>query len=173
MRLISIIVLAAMASTSLCARADNLQTFNVEVYANLDQTHFANLIFLVTFDPSQDYSSFTSGVQLVTAVTNDQPLLDSFYQPAEFTYQPFEPQTLFIESSSSADGTIPRYALKISNPLFDASFGGLLVAGDTPIGTYTGTASVESNLSAVPEPSSLGLLGTGLLGLLGAVKRFA
>jgi hypothetical protein len=92
----------------------------VDVYANLDQTHFANLIFLVTFDPSQDYSNFTLRVQLIAAVTNDQPILDSFYQAAEFTYQPFEPQTLFIESIPI--GTISLYALKISDPLSDASF---------------------------------------------------
>jgi Cohesin domain/PEP-CTERM motif len=69
---------------------------------------------------------------------------------------------VLFEFTALASGTSD---LTISNEILQNSSGALL--SDT---TTSGTVNV-SNVSGVPEPSSIALLGTGILGLAGATRR--
>ena len=46
-----------------------------------------------------------------------------------------------------------------------------IAAGDTVTDTYSATVDVTPNVSPTPEPGTLVMLGSGLLGMAGLIRR--
>lgn len=178
MRISSLLTSAALVSASLAAQADTAYlysgptftevsdpfttsdsisgsvTFTSPLAANLNEAAFAPSF---TFNDGVD--TFTSA----NTVANSSSFLFSTDASGNITQFEFEVQDLFGSQLAASTSESLSYATSLSSGI--ESFG----ANSTSAGSFS--SGVSTITSVTPEPSSLGLLATGMLGLMGVAKR--
>jgi hypothetical protein len=170
------LAIAAMASTPMFA-----DTFNFSFAGNSSVTGIPGTPFSGSgqFDAQ---ATSTSGQFLITGVTGttDGEAISSILSPGSYG---FNDNFLFFsngDSSASLDNAGVSYQLsngvdvnlflgvpsQYQQTLFGFGSGGLVVEAQTSPVSIT-----PAGVSAVPEPGTIALLGTGMLGLAGMVRR--
>lgn len=140
-------------------------------------TTFGNILsadYTLTLDPSLTYTNATAGLVVNSLQAGVQDTSGFTYRPSS---GPYSVNTLTIGglltgATSVSTGTNDYYVAILGFPA-DAVFNGAAVTQVTSTGNYTalsGTVSV-TQVAAAPEPSSLLLLATGLLGTVAAIRR--
>lgn len=141
------------------------------------------LSYLLTFDPNQNYETpSTQGLTLLSAYTDDAEFAPAIQSTPSWVYQHAPNGVMFIgpvEAGFSNLGDIRGgygYLLML-DPMEtpEVVFTELSESSLTEaVRLTTGSISVtrmDAPIAATPEPSSFALLGTGLLGVAGVLRR--
>lgn len=173
-----LLLLSAIVGTTSLAYADTVtDVVNIKTGA---ASAPLSLSYTLSFDPSQSYTNATQGISLLSASGIPTSYANTFAAPLAFDYYS-QTGTLIIGGAlNGADllkiGT-DDYFLTVLNfertPIF-----GFLSAGNSVTNGLLldigGSVNVSSAAAVTPEPSSFALLGTGLLGVAGTLrKRYA
>ncbi|MGA7157904.1 MAG: PEP-CTERM sorting domain-containing protein [Acidobacteriaceae bacterium] len=167
MRIGHLLIAGALLSGSLIARADTYSTYNLTSSYNYGGTIDGTL----TLDTTTNlFSAADLTVAGFVPTFNDGTLsnvglqgeIAGVYGVNVFSlFNPSASLNLFLPVSSLA-GLSGSPILGLSDVTFDFGFGGIYFAG---------TGSLEPAASVTPEPTSLLLLATGLLGLAAFWRR--
>lgn len=160
MRLRTILAVSVLALMPLLARADSITTFNAS------GTFTDGATLSGTIDINTTLGTVT-GINLVTSAP-DSLIFNFIQSQGQLTSNIF-----YVQGGTAASG-LPNLNLGIwAGSLVGYSGGGLYPGSDIWYSNSNIIVLQSGDLtpSAVPEPATFALLGTGLLGLAGAVRR--
>jgi hypothetical protein len=173
MRLSLLATAAALCLSSLAARADT-----VYVYTYTGQDFTSASAPYTTSDSVTGELTFSSPLGADLDFQQEIPVSYSFSDGVD-TLTQANSNLSFAELSTDSSGNISRYAygmstpggpfISISSAQGDDIGDSLVDEANTPTsGAFTGPTT---QVSATPEPSSFVLLGTGMLGVVGMVRK--
>ncbi len=149
MGLRQLIVVAAMLSASLFARADTVDAFTV------------------SGEGTGAGRGGLSGTLLIDVTTGELEKLDFNAEGAIFTS--FDPSSAVSTGSEYIIGVDDDFATLVFEASTLVNYRGSPIYLVGPNDSYAGSASIAS--AATPEPSSIALLGTGLLSVVGMLRK--
>jgi hypothetical protein len=182
MRCIPILALAASCVFTLVARADTFQTFDLNATflgaGSITGTVDLDLSSTSTHNLSSSTAdlTYTNGGTTVQFTGNNTSLGVTFNKPYTvfLTFYDSSMKDQFVlEVPVTTEGSLTGFtggvctALAANCGSFDAS----ITLGSSGFNAFRGTFTPDVPASPAPEPASLALLGTGLLGLAGPIRR--
>ncbi len=179
-RAFSVATILALGIFTLAAHADTV-TYQIS-FSTSPTTSFPFLdpssgSFTLVLDPTQTYENATAGLT-VNSLVFDPFISESASVPAGFDYDPSTGDLIigggYPDQIGTVSSGVPSWELQIDSFPTDPTFAELGAsapqAGDVAF-YETGTVNVSPSTSPVPEPSSLLLLGSGLISAVGVARR--
>ncbi len=158
-------------------------SFTVPTSSSIEDLHIvywdaSTSDLLTTVDMAIGSTSFGGTPQTLTGVTN------TFLGTNQFGYFLYQADYTFANIPWSGAGYVTlqnacsQSGCSVSNPIYWDENGGPATAYENTIGsipseafTLTGTVGSGTGTGTTPEPSSIMLLGSGILGLAGVLRR--
>jgi hypothetical protein len=175
MRLRSVLAVAALVSASLVARADTYTVFNLN--SSFNHSGSETVSGTLTLDDTTDL--FSSADLVASGFGFPPDTLSTITSQGPTGHPPVEEVTVYDGGLTALDLYLPVATLAgydggpicsfdTSGCHFDDTDYQVFLFGNFAL---AGSLTPETNIAPAPEPSSLLLIGTGLLGMAGVMRR--
>jgi hypothetical protein len=181
MRVPAILAVAALGLFTLAAKADTFQTFDLDVTFLGAGTITGTVDLDLSSTSTHDEFDSTADLTYTDGATTTQ------FTGWNFSYgstssSPYDVYLTFLDSSTdhlvlmlpvTAEGSLAGFNGGLCTYLSSCNSN---LTTFTPVGSYgygalVGTFTPEVSATPTPEPASIALLGTGLLGLTGCMRK--